>query len=99
MSARIAVRVHAGASSEGLTGRLADGTLKLAVRAVPEGGRANRAVAGVLALVLGVGVSRVSVVRGPASRAKLVEVEGLDARELERRIAEALEQRERAHGG
>jgi hypothetical protein len=98
MKVRFAVRVHPGAASEGLTGRLADGTLKLAVRAVPEGGGANRAVTDLLAAVLGVRRGQVEVVRGPASRAKVVEVDGLDDAEVNRRIDEALSQRERRHG-
>jgi uncharacterized protein YggU (UPF0235/DUF167 family) len=98
MTARLPVRVHPGALSEGLTGRLADGTLRLAVRAAPEGGRANRAVTDLLARLLGVARGRVSVVRGPGSRAKVVEVEGLDEAEVKRRIDEALRQRGRTDG-
>jgi len=99
MTARFAVRVHPGATAEGLTGRLADGTLRLAVRAAPEGGRANRAVTDLLAAVLGVARGQVSVVRGPGSRAKVIEVEGLDEREVNRRIDQALlRERERTDG-
>jgi uncharacterized protein YggU (UPF0235/DUF167 family) len=91
VSARLAVRVHPGAAAEGLTGRLADGTLKLAVAAPPEGGRANRAVVELLARLLEVRQSQVAVVRGPGSRAKLIEIEGLERTEVERRIERALE--------
>jgi len=98
MTARFAVRVHPGAALDGLAGRLADGTLRLRVRAVPEGGRANRAVTDLLAGLLGVPRGRVSVVRGPGSRAKVVEVEGLSKVDVNRRIDEALRQRERADG-
>ena len=98
MTARLQVRVHPGARAEGLTGRLKDGTLRVAVRAAPEGGRANRAVTDLLAAVLGVGRRQVSVVLGPGSRAKVVEVEGLDEAELNRRIDRALEERERTDG-
>ena len=44
MSVRLRVRVHPGARRPGLVGRLADGSVKLAVAEPPEGGRANRAV-------------------------------------------------------
>ena len=98
MTARLAVRVHPGAAVDGLAGRLQDGTLRLRVRAVPEGGRANRAVTDLLAGLLGVARGRVSVVRGPGSRAKVVEVEGLSEADVNRRIDEALRQRERADG-
>lgn len=98
MTARLAVRVHPGAAVEGLTGRLADGTLRVAVRAAPEGGRANRAVTDLLAGLLGVPRGGVSVVRGPGSRAKIIAVEGLNQAEVNRRIDEALKARERADG-
>jgi uncharacterized protein YggU (UPF0235/DUF167 family) len=68
-------------------GRMADGSLKVAVTAAPEAGRANRAVEELLAEWLGLGRARVRVVAGAASRLKQVEIEGLDAAELERRIA------------
>ncbi len=44
MPVRLQVRVHPGAQRPGLVGRLADGSLKVAVAEAPEGGRANRAV-------------------------------------------------------
>ena len=89
------MRVHPGARSEGLAGRLADGTLKLAVAAPPEGGRANRAVETLLAGILGVPRARVTVVRGAGARSKVVEVEGLDESEVDRRIEDALGDRTR----
>ena len=90
MRVRLTVRVHPGARSEGLAGRLGDGTLKLAVAAPPEGGRANRAVEALLAGILGVPRARVTVVRGTGARSKVVEVEGLDESEVGRRIQDAL---------
>lgn len=90
MKVRLAVRVRPGAAREGLQGRLGDGTLRLAVTAPPEGGRANQAVETLLAGVLGLPRARVTVVRGAAARAKVVEVDGLDEGEVERRIDDAL---------
>jgi len=89
--ARLTVRVQPGARRSALVGRMADGTLKLAVSAPPENGRANRAVAGLLAVVAGVRAAAVTVVRGQASRTKVVDVDGVDDRELESRIQAALE--------
>lgn len=93
---RLAVRVHPGARGAGLEGRLADGTLKVAVAEPPEGGRANRAVSAMLAELLGVARGQVTVVRGASARRKVVEVQGLDEAEAARRIAAAL--REAGHG-
>ena len=50
--------------------------LKLRVRAIAEGGEANRAVTELLAKVLGVPKARVRLVSGITSRLKQVEVDG-----------------------
>lgn len=88
--ARLSVRVQPGARAEGLVGRMANGTLKLRVAAPPEDGRANRAVETLLAGVLGLRGSQVQVTRGTSSRAKTVEIDGLDDAAVEARIEAAL---------
>ena len=90
MTTRLAVRVQPGARHEGIRGRLADGTWRLAVTAKPEAGRANRAVEVLLAGLLGVPAGQVEVARGAASRAKWVTIEGLGAAEVDRRLAASL---------
>ena len=57
---------------------LADGrsVIKLRVRAIAEGGEANRAVTEFLAQALGVPKSRVRLVSGAAARLKQVEIDG-----------------------
>jgi uncharacterized protein len=90
MTVRLQVRVHPGARRPGLVGRLADGSLKVAVAEAPEAGRANRAVEGLVAGALGLRRTQVVVVTGAAALLKQIEVEGLDAAELERRLDEAL---------
>jgi uncharacterized protein len=90
VSVRLRVRVHPGARRPGLAGRLADGSVKVAVAEPPEGGRANRAVEAALAAALGLARSRVRVVSGASARLKQVEIEGLDGPEAERRITAAL---------
>jgi uncharacterized protein (TIGR00251 family) len=87
---RLSVRVQPGARREALVGWLADGTLKLAVAAPPEGGRANRAVEALLAAALGLRARQVTVRRGATSRAKTVEIEGLAPEEVQRRLAARL---------
>ena len=60
--------------------------LRVRVTVPPEGGRANAAVIGILAEALGVAKSRVSIVRGLASREKLVAIESLSQEEVQRRL-------------
>jgi len=98
MSVRLQVRVHPGAQRQGLVGRLADGSLKVAVAEAPEGGRANRAVEVLVAGVLSLRRTQVKVVGGAAARLKQIEIESLDAAEVERRIVEALAGAHGKHG-
>jgi hypothetical protein len=96
--ARLAVRVQPGARRDALVARLASGEWKLAVSAPPEAGRANEAVAELLATLLGVRRRQVSVVRGHASRGKQVDVTGLSGDEAESRLSAALA-RTKGHDG
>ena len=82
---RITVTVSPGASRTELVGRHGDGW-RARVAAAPERGRANEALVALLADALDVPRSRVSVVGGQTGRRKIVEVDGLDGDEIERRI-------------
>jgi hypothetical protein len=59
------------------------------VAAPPERGAANRAVVALLARTLRLPERDVEVVSGQGSRDKIVELAGIDARELEGRLASA----------
>jgi uncharacterized protein len=67
-------------------GRHGDGW-RARVAAPPERGRANEALIKLLAGSLGVPRSRVTVVGGQTARRKIVEVDGLDPAEIERRLS------------
>jgi uncharacterized protein (TIGR00251 family) len=84
--ARLRVRVVPGARRTGVAGRHGEGW-KVRVSAPPERGKANDAVARLIADELGVSVRDVAVVSGTLTRDKVVEVEGLSTREAERRLA------------
>jgi len=98
VSARLAVRVHPGARRAGLAGWMDDGTLKVAVTAPPEGGRANAAVVELLAGALGVPRRQVTVARGASARGKTIAIDGLDEAEVRRRLDAALKENGRADG-
>ena len=63
------MRVTPRASRNQLTEE--DGQLRAQVTAVPEGGRANKAVSELLAEALGVAKTRLTLVRGATSREKV----------------------------
>jgi uncharacterized protein YggU (UPF0235/DUF167 family) len=52
--------------------------IKVTVSAPPEDGRANKAVAVLLASMLGLKANQVRVIKGHAQRLKIVQIEGLE---------------------
>ncbi len=90
--ARLKLHVTPGAREDRIIG-WREGSLRLKVRARPERGRANEAALRLLADRLGLRRASLGIVRGAASRDKLVEVDGLDADELRRLLTTADPQR------
>ncbi len=86
---RIPVRVKPAAREDRLVG-LYGYRLKMTVAAAPEKGKANDAVAGLLAAALELPASRVRVVAGFASEDKIVQVDGCPPGEVRKRIETAL---------
>jgi len=86
MAVRITVRVSPGARRTEVVGRHGDGW-RVRVAAPPERGRANEALVLHLAELLGVPKAAVRVVAGPASRDKVVEVDGLTAAQVDSALA------------
>jgi uncharacterized protein (TIGR00251 family) len=79
------VKLQPGASRNAVAGKTGD-QWKLVVTAPPVGGRANEACILLLSEVLGVPRSAVTIVRGQTSRKKILEIDGLAANEIERRL-------------
>ncbi|QEC47521.1 DUF167 domain-containing protein [Baekduia soli] len=63
-----------------------DGVLQVRVAAPPVDGQANAALCRLLAKVVGVAPSRVTVVRGQGAREKVVRVDGLRAADVHERL-------------
>jgi uncharacterized protein (TIGR00251 family) len=84
--ARISVKVHPRAKRTALTGRVG-AAYKLDLKAPPVDGKANQECIRFFAEALGVARNSVRIVQGAAGRIKVVEIEGLDMDELERRLA------------
>ncbi len=83
--ARISVTVSPGARRSDLVGRHGDGW-RARIAAPPERGRANEALCSLLADVLDIPRRSVSVVAGHSARVKGVEIDGLDAAEIDSRL-------------
>lgn len=84
-SVRFAVRVQPRSSREGVDG-IHGGALRVRVNAPPVEDAANDAVVKVLAKTLGVAKSAVLIVGGARSRSKVIEVAGLRAADVRRRL-------------
>ena len=87
----VMVRAQPGARKNGVTGEHA-GSLKVAVTAAPEKGKANAAIAQVLAEALGCKPAQIEILSGLRGREKKFLVSGIDPDELKRRIGALLEQ-------
>ena len=74
---RFPVRLQPRASSNEIGG-LKEGALKIRVTAPPVEGAANDALVALIARTLGIAKRSVTIVSGPASRNKMVEVAGVD---------------------
>ncbi|HEX6235952.1 MAG TPA: DUF167 family protein [Acidimicrobiales bacterium] len=88
-AAVIGVHAQPGAARAGIRGRHGN-ALKVSVIAPPVSGRANAAVAAVLADALGVRPSAVALVSGAGHRQKRFRVEGRSPEEVTRALAAVL---------
>lgn len=83
------VKVNPGARRNSITGQHA-GSLKVSVCQAPEKGKANNAVAAVLAAELDLKPNQIVLISGPASQQKTFLVTGIDRVTLEQRLGAAL---------
>jgi uncharacterized protein (TIGR00251 family) len=79
------VKLHPRAKKNGITGEVGD-ALKVALTAPPVEGRANDACVALLAEVLNVPRSSVTIAAGQSSRNKVILVSGLSAMQVEARL-------------
>lgn len=82
---RLSVQVVPNAKGNEIVGWHGE-ALKVKVQAVPENGKANKALVKFLAKELGVGKGGVRLVSGEKSRSKVVEIGGMIREELEARL-------------
>ena len=89
----VVLHVHAqpGAGRTEVVGRHGD-AVKIKVAAPPEGGRANEALAAVLADAFGLKAAQVTLVSGASNRAKRFRLADLDPDGFDDRLDDVLEQ-------
>jgi uncharacterized protein (TIGR00251 family) len=87
-AARVRLRVSPRASRSEVIGRHGD-AWKVRVAAAPEAGRATDEALSLVAQAAAVPRADVSLVAGGASRDKVIEIAGIEAVEVERRLARA----------
>ena len=80
------VKVHPRAKKNAIIGEVGD-ALKLALTAPPLEGRANQACIEILADVLNVPRSSVTIAAGESSRNKVIRVRGLSAAQVEAKLS------------
>jgi hypothetical protein len=68
------VKLAPQASTVGFMGRLADGSVKIAVKSVPEQGRANQELIKFLARALKVPATNIKIISGAGARLKLIKI-------------------------
>jgi uncharacterized protein (TIGR00251 family) len=83
---RFSVRVQPRASRSEVCGSF-NGALRVRLQAPPVDGAANEALVSLLADALGVTRRQVRILAGAASRSKVVEVDGVEKRRVERLVA------------
>ena len=89
----VEIHLQPGAKSSEIVG-LRDSVLFVRVTALPRKGQANRALLELLAQTLAVPKNDLDLVRGYASRRKIIAIQGLNSEEFKERLAQALSRKE-----
>jgi uncharacterized protein (TIGR00251 family) len=85
--ATLHIKVVPGSSRDRIAGRLGD-AIKVQTSAAPERGKANDAVIKLIADTLGLHRNQIQIVRGHAQPRKVMEIQGIEQAELDRRLGE-----------
>jgi hypothetical protein len=85
--AALAIRVIPGASQNGITDILDDGTIRIRLTAPPVEGKANAALIDFLSKTLDVPKNKIEIIAGHTRRDKLVSILDIDAETIQARIS------------
>jgi hypothetical protein len=87
---RISVRVQPRSSRSGIAGRYGQ-SVRICLKSAPVDDAANQECCTLLAKLLGVSRSSVSVVSGRSARSKIMSIEGISAAEVEKALGPFLD--------
>lgn len=82
----ISVRVHPNAARNEVGGVI-DGVWQVRVSAPPVKGKANQELIAFLSRLLGVGKSRIGIIRGHTTRNKVIAISGLSQEDIMKRLS------------
>lgn len=82
----ISVRVHPNAARNEVVG-VTDGIWQVRVSAPPVKGKANQELITLLSRLLGVGKSRIDIIRGHTTRNKVIAISGLSQEDIMKRLS------------
>lgn len=82
----ISVRVHPNAARNEVVG-VTDGIWQVRVSAPPVKGKANQELITFLSRLLGVGKSRIGIIRGHTTRNKVIAISGLSQEDIMKRLS------------
>jgi len=85
VKAEISVRVHPNAARNEVVG-VTDGVWQVRVSAPPVKGKANKELITFLSRLLGVGKSRIDIIRGHTTRNKVIAISGLSQEDIVKRL-------------
>jgi uncharacterized protein (TIGR00251 family) len=85
-SIRLELKVTANASRNEIAG-FTEGVLHVRIAAPPVKGKANMELVAFLSKMLGIKKNSISIVKGQASRNKLIAIEGLNSEDIMRRLS------------
>lgn len=91
---KIKIKVVPGASSSGVSGWLGE-CLKIRVSQPPEKGKANAAVEAIICNALNLPNGSAKIVSGSSSQQKIIEIYGLSNAEINQRLAENSQSKEK----
>ena len=82
----ISIKVITNSPKNAIVGKMADGTIKVRIKAKPIQGKANEALVSYLSEELNIPKSKLAIISGEKSRRKTLQIIGLNEKDVFRRL-------------